>query len=160
MPIRSPLSISYRPLTYANFQTTYHHQSNSSISPDFIFIMTIPAPQTKVTLQDIRPVIPTEDLYMAIKCGLTSTPKQLPSLLLWDAEGHKLFQGVTNSRSYYGTRADQDIMVENLNQLCDMIGDDGILLELGSGYVVTLFGGHNPPHRSCLTAKYILSLKQ
>lgn len=100
--------------------------------------MAVPAPQVKFTIQYIRRENPTADLYTAIKLGLTSTPKQLPSLLLWDAEGHQKFESITKSQSYYGTRADQDIMIENMNQLCDMIGDDGILLELGSGYVVSL----------------------
>jgi uncharacterized SAM-dependent methyltransferase len=93
-------------------------------------------PQTRFTLQYIRPATPPEDLYTAIKSGLTATPKQLPSLLLWDADGHKLFERITKSTSYYGTRADQDIMVEHMDRLCDMIGEDGILLELGSGYVL------------------------
>jgi L-histidine N-alpha-methyltransferase len=90
-------------------------------------------PQPKFILQDIRSGTAPVDLYTAIKTGLTSTPKQLPSLLLWDADGHKLFESITKSESYYGTRADQDVMVEHMNQLCDMIGDDGILLELGCG---------------------------
>jgi uncharacterized SAM-dependent methyltransferase len=110
--------------------------------------MTVPEPQNRYTLQDIRPVTPPEDLYRAIKSGLTATPKQLPSLLLWDADGHKLFERITKSTSYYGTRADQDIMVEHMDQLCDMLGEDGILLELGSGYVVDPILCHSSGARS------------
>lgn len=98
--------------------------------------MTIQNRSSEITIQDICSEKLSTDLVVAIKKGLISTLKHLPSLLLWDTAGHTFFQKITESSSYYGTRADQEIMVSNMSRLCDMIGDDGILLELGSGYEV------------------------
>lgn len=96
--------------------------------------MTIQNPNSEITIEDICSEKTSTDLVVAIKEGLLSTPKQLPSLLLWDTSGHQFFQKITESPSYYGTRADREIMVSNMSRLCDMLGNDGILLELGSGY--------------------------
>lgn len=74
-----------------------------------------------------------DGLRKRISEGLISTPKTLPNILLWDERGHQLFEAITKSEDYYGTNADKEILVENLQSLCDMIADDGILIELGSG---------------------------
>ena len=93
--------------------------------------------QPPISITDIRRSNQTEDLIADIQQGLASQPRTLPSLLLWDAEGHKAFKRITQGHSYYGTHADRDIMTQNVTRLCEMIGYDGILLELGSGYVST-----------------------
>lgn len=86
-------------------------------------------------ITDLRNPFQTDGLGKRIGESLTSSPKSLPSLLLWDERGHQLFEAITKSKDYYGTAADKEILFGNIESVCDMIGDGGYLLELGSGSV-------------------------
>lgn len=88
----------------------------------------------EISITDIQQTQVAATLLAGIEQGLTSSPKTLPSLLLWDEKGHELFKKITESQSYYGTGADGDIAVQHMDQLCDLVGTKGILIELGSGY--------------------------
>lgn len=96
-------------------------------------VMAIPGAKKNYDITEIRNPFQKDDLRKRISKGLAATPKSLPSLLLWDERGHQLFEAITKSKDYYGTTADKEILVENLELVCDMIADDGILIELGSG---------------------------
>lgn len=100
--------------------------------------MVISSARKDYNITDLGNPFQTDELRERISESLTSTPKCLPSLLLWDERGHQLFEAITKSKDYYGTAADKDILVDNLKSVCDMIGDDGILIELGSGSVFSL----------------------
>jgi uncharacterized SAM-dependent methyltransferase len=95
--------------------------------------MASPSNKYSYSITEIGSPLRREDLAASIEEGLTSVPKQFPSLLLWDQQGHQLFEAITTSKDYYGTTADKEIMADNLKAICDMVGDNGILIELGSG---------------------------
>lgn len=95
--------------------------------------MAIPSAKKGYYISDLGEPFQTDGLRKRISEGLTSTPKSLPSLLLWDERGHQLFEAITKSKDYYGTIADKEILFEKLELVCDMIADGGILIELGSG---------------------------
>lgn len=73
------------------------------------------------------------DLRAAVIAGLHVDPKSLPSTLLWDEEGHRLFEAITQSECYYGAQADREILVGHMDEICACIGTDGVLVELGAG---------------------------
>lgn len=59
--------------------------------------------------------------------------RSLPSLLLWDEQGLKLFEKVTYNQRYYLTNAEIDILEAHSKTLADQIEPGTLLLELGSG---------------------------
>lgn len=67
--------------------------------------------------------------------GLTSSPRSLPSLLLWDSVGLDLYEKITESPDYYLTRVEADVIRHNVDAIVQSIGANGVILELGSGYV-------------------------
>lgn len=76
------------------------------------------------------------DFVAQIELGLQCTPKKLPELLLWDERGHHLFTKIMQSEHYPGTRADGEILAEHVEELVDMLGTGGTLVELGAGYAI------------------------
>ncbi|PSN61239.1 hypothetical protein BS50DRAFT_681043 [Corynespora cassiicola Philippines] len=76
-----------------------------------------------------------QQLRSAIFAGLNSVPKTLPSILLWDDAGHDLFKQITKSPSYCGPQADHDIMKDKIDKICQFLGNDGVLIELGAGSI-------------------------
>lgn len=100
--------------------------------------MAISSATKDYNLTDLGDPFQIDELRERISENLTSTPKCLPSLLLWDEQGHQLFEAITKSKGYYGATADKDILVENLESVCDMIDDDGIMIELGPESVFSL----------------------
>ena len=86
-------------------------------------------------IADIRRGVRQEDLFTATVRGLRSTPKWLPSLLLWDEKGLQLFETITKSPYYYGTKAECEILQSRVDEIVRSVGNDGILIDLGSGYV-------------------------
>lgn len=77
--------------------------------------------------------IQEQQLRSAIVSRLNVVPKTLPDILLWDDAGHDLFEQITNSRSYYGAQADREIMKDKIDEICQSLEDDAVLIELGAG---------------------------
>lgn len=74
-------------------------------------------------------------IQQLINQGLTSSPRSLPSLLLWDSVGLGLYEKITESPDYYLTRVEADVIRNNVDAIVQSIGANGVILELGSGYV-------------------------
>jgi len=76
----------------------------------------------------------TEDILAEITEGLLKRPqKELPSKLFYDKEGSVLFDQICNLQEYYLTRTEVAIMNDNIEQIADTLGEDCLLIELGSG---------------------------
>ncbi|KAI1749317.1 hypothetical protein F4782DRAFT_312456 [Xylaria castorea] len=74
-------------------------------------------------------------LRSSIVDGLNTVPETLPTVLLWDDAGHELFKQLTKSKSYHGPQADYEIMRDRVDEICEYLGDDGVLVELGAGSI-------------------------
>ncbi|KAL7925643.1 histidine-specific methyltransferase [Trichoderma austrokoningii] len=68
-----------------------------------------------------------------ISQGLRSSPRTLPSLLLWDSVGLDLYEKITESPDYYLTSVEADVIRNNIDAIVQSIGANGVILELGSG---------------------------
>lgn len=75
----------------------------------------------------------TEDILSEITEGLKRPQKELPSKLFYDKEGSSLFDQITNLEEYYLTRTEVAIINDNIEHIADTLGEDCLLIELGSG---------------------------
>ena len=60
--------------------------------------------------------------------------RRLPTLLLYDEQGLKLFEDITYLDEYYLTNAEIDVLTNHANDLANQIHTDSLIVELGSGY--------------------------
>ena len=60
--------------------------------------------------------------------------KQMPTLLLYDQKGLKLFEEITYLEEYYLTNAEIEVLTNHANEIADFILPGSLLVELGSGY--------------------------
>jgi L-histidine Nalpha-methyltransferase / hercynylcysteine S-oxide synthase len=75
------------------------------------------------------------DLRKAIISRLTENPPTLPTLLLYDEPGLKLFEKITYLDEYYLTNCEIAILKAKSDEIVKRMGlkDGGIVVELGSG---------------------------
>ncbi|KAJ1709810.1 hypothetical protein AFCA_006984 [Aspergillus flavus] len=59
--------------------------------------------------------------------------KSMPTMLLYDANGLKLFEKITYVKEYYLTNAEIEVLETNSRRIVERIPDNAQLLELGSG---------------------------
>jgi len=81
----------------------------------------------------MKPVIENDILLDEILSGLKQPQKTLPSKLFYDEKGSELFDEICRLDEYYLTRTELKIMQDNINDIASIIGEDKILVELGSG---------------------------
>lgn len=74
-----------------------------------------------------------EDLLEEIIEGLSKSQKELPSKLFYDKKGSSLFDEICELDEYYLTRTETSIMSENIEDICSVLGENCLLIELGSG---------------------------
>lgn len=65
--------------------------------------------------------------------GLTQTPKCISPKYFYDQRGSELFDAITELPEYYPTRTELGILQDNGEAIADFLGDDCMLVELGSG---------------------------
>lgn len=65
--------------------------------------------------------------------GLQCQPKELPPRLFYDAYGSQLFDQITELEEYYLTRTEMAIMRAHVGAMVDLVGEDCLLVEYGSG---------------------------
>jgi L-histidine Nalpha-methyltransferase len=65
--------------------------------------------------------------------GLRHQPKSVSSLFLYDTIGSHLFERICELPEYYLTRTEIDILRTHAGDIGRVIGDDALLIELGSG---------------------------
>lgn len=68
-----------------------------------------------------------------VLAGLAKTPKQLPCKYFYDQRGSQLFDQICELASYYPTRTEAGIMVDNAEAIGQRIGTQAVLVEYGSG---------------------------
>ncbi len=74
-----------------------------------------------------------ESILEEIIDGLSKPQKELPSKLFYDKKGSFLFDEICELDEYYLTRTETSIMTDNIEDICSVLGDDCLLIELGSG---------------------------
>ncbi|MCC6712278.1 MAG: L-histidine N(alpha)-methyltransferase [Candidatus Dadabacteria bacterium] len=74
-----------------------------------------------------------EALIDEVVDGFTSRQKQLPCKLFYDKEGSSLFDEICTLDEYYLTRTERAIMRDNIGAIANTIGENSLLIELGSG---------------------------
>lgn len=74
-----------------------------------------------------------EDLLYEVLEGLGKTQKQLPCKLFYDKRGSALFDQICELEEYYPTRTEISIMEDNIEGICNTLGESCLLIELGSG---------------------------
>jgi dimethylhistidine N-methyltransferase len=70
--------------------------------------------------------------------GLSKPQKSLPSKLFYDEKGSQLFDEICELEEYYPTRTEVKIMSDNIEEIASYIGDECLLVELGSGSSVKI----------------------
>jgi dimethylhistidine N-methyltransferase len=75
----------------------------------------------------------TKDILSEILDGLSGFPKTLPYKLFYNNEGSDLFDQICGLKEYYLTRKEMEIMTRNIKEISDLMGENTILIELGSG---------------------------
>ena len=65
--------------------------------------------------------------------GLLASEKRLSSKFFYDQVGSDLFQKITQLPEYYLTKAEIEILHDNLEEISDLVGEDAALIEFGSG---------------------------
>ena len=89
-----------------------------------------------------------ESLLEEILKGFNKPQKELPSKLFYDERGSALFDEICKLEEYYLTRTEISIMLDNIEDICSVLGKNCLLIELGSGSSrkirLLLTGLHNP----------------
>lgn len=98
-----------------------HSKSNGHCEPEIIDIRREPEGQT--LLGDILAGLRVE----------SGREKTLPTLLLYDEAGLRLFEKITYLEEYYLTNAEIEILETYGDRIAERIQPDSIILELGSG---------------------------
>ncbi|PLN78901.1 histidine-specific methyltransferase [Aspergillus taichungensis] len=65
--------------------------------------------------------------------GLQANPAQLPSLLLWDDEGLRLFNRLAQSKPYYLGSKEGEILKKHVAAIAAQIPSGAVIIELGCG---------------------------
>lgn len=92
--------------------------------------------QTSTEIIDIRSG-PTEfDILQDIKDGLrpkNGGEKTLPTMLLYDEAGLRLFEKITYVEDYYLTNSEIEVLETYADQIAERIRPGSVIVELGSG---------------------------
>ncbi|KAK6340627.1 hypothetical protein TWF696_008951 [Orbilia brochopaga] len=88
-----------------------------------------------VQILDIRTSLVEETLNEAIIDGLKADygKKTLPTMLLYDSAGLKIFEEITYVEDYYLTNAEIEVLTTNAAEIAAAVPDGALLVELGSG---------------------------
>jgi len=85
---------------------------------------------------DIRGDVEESNILGDILKGLkpeSGQAKTLPTLLLYDEAGLKMFERITYLTEYYLTNAEIDVLTTYVDRIAECVPDNAVLLELGSG---------------------------
>jgi dimethylhistidine N-methyltransferase len=85
-------------------------------------------------LHELHKIDPQEeDLLAEVLEGLGLPQKKLPSKLFYDQRGSELFDQICKLEEYYLTRTEMWIMNRYIDEISELIGENCLLIELGSG---------------------------
>jgi L-histidine Nalpha-methyltransferase / hercynylcysteine S-oxide synthase len=82
---------------------------------------------------DIRSDTAGFELKQDILSGLKKEEKTLPTLLLYDDQGLRLFEEITYLDEYYLTEEEIALLHEYADQIAKRIPSNALIVELGSG---------------------------
>ncbi|KAH8435055.1 uncharacterized protein LDX57_012684 [Aspergillus melleus] len=99
-------------------------------------MLTDPLLSSVALLHDIRQSAELLDLRSGIISGLFSTPKRMPSLLLWDDKGLMNFEAWTKSPAYYPKSRELEILHNSRHDIARGLPDRFVLIELGCGNLI------------------------
>ena len=114
------------------------------------------APQLQgsdVAIIDIRQDEHEFSLVDEIHRGLRQGPdngRTLPTLLLYDEAGLKLFERITYLDQYYLTNAEMEVLTLHADSLAKEIKAGSLIVELGSGYAPMFLPAEERRGRSLL----------
>lgn len=74
-----------------------------------------------------------DDMHRKLRPG-HGKEKKMPTLLLYDEEGLKLFEDITYLDEYYLTRAEIEVLETYADHIAERIQSGSQVIELGSGY--------------------------
>lgn len=80
---------------------------------------------------DLQPA--PEDFHMDVIAGLSAETKRLSPKFFYDERGSRLFDAITRLPEYYLTRTEIGLLQRYGEEMARMLGNDGLLFELGSG---------------------------
>ncbi len=90
----------------------------------------------------------------SVAAGLSDAPKWLHCRFLYDAEGSRLFEAITEQPEYYPTRTEAAILARHAGKIREVTGPV-TLVELGSGYSVKTEHLLNAYSRHADTLRYV-----
>ena len=85
---------------------------------------------------DLHPA--AADLEQQVLAGMAKQPRQLPAWLLYDAEGSRLFDAISEQPEYHLTRTETALLQHHAGELAHQLGEG-----LGSKPVLVEFGAGN-----------------
>jgi dimethylhistidine N-methyltransferase len=68
-----------------------------------------------------------------ILVGLNKTPKNMSPKFFYDEKGSELFTEITQQPEYYLTRTETQLLRDHASEISELIGEDFLLIEYGSG---------------------------
>jgi len=80
---------------------------------------------------DLQPA--PEDFHTDVIAGLSRQTKRLSPKFFYDELGSQLFDAITRLPEYYPTRTEIGLLHQYGEEMARMLGNDGLLFELGSG---------------------------
>jgi dimethylhistidine N-methyltransferase len=80
---------------------------------------------------DLQPA--HEDIHAEVIAGLGQATKSLSPKLFYDLRGSQLFDAITRLPEYYPTRTEIALLERYGDEMAEMLGNDGLLFEFGSG---------------------------
>ena len=86
---------------------------------------------TNFQFEDKEPDLP--DLTADVLKGLAMQPKTLNAMFFYDKRGSELFEQITRLPEYYVTRTEIKILQDHMQAIRQLMGDDKVLIEYGSG---------------------------
>lgn len=114
-----------------------------------------PIATSNVEIVDIRGTNLQSSLSQDIYHGLQAAEKSLPTLLLYDTKGLRLFEDITYLDEYYLTNAEIKVLEANAAKIAALVPENCQLVELGSGFV---FLSPSMPLPSRIPRKYPIPL--
>ncbi len=84
-----------------------------------------------IAFLDLHPRL--SDFRHDVVAGLTADPKTLPPKYFYDKRGSELFEDITRLPEYYPTRTEIGILESRAPRIAELLGDDCLLIEYGSG---------------------------
>ena len=73
------------------------------------------------------------NILTEVLVGLSKSQKTIPPKYLYDKKGSEIFEVISRLPEYYPTRAENEILQINAEEIAGMIGDDAVIIEPGSG---------------------------